>query len=110
MNLMQNKEIIEQRGKELKNIYKISSIINDTTKQMAQKLNEQGEILINVEQHIDKAAENVEDAHKEIVKADELSKGNNKKMIIIIIIVVVVVAVVLAIAIPVGIKNAKKNK
>jgi len=110
LNLMENKEIIEQRGKELKNIYKISAIINDTTKQMSQKLNEQGEVLVNIEQHIDKASENVEDAHNEITKADEMSKGNNKKMIIIIVIVVVVVAVVLAIAIPVGIKNSKKNK
>ena len=109
LNLMENKEIIEQRGKELKNIYKISAIINDTTKQMSQKLNEQGEVLVNIEQHIDKASENVEDAHNEITKADEMSKGNNKRMIIIIVIVVVVVAVVLAIAIPLGIKNSKKK-
>ena len=109
LNLMENKEIIEQRGKELRNIYKISAIINDTTKQMSQKLNEQGEVLVNIEQHIDKASENVEDAHNEITKADEMSKGNNKRMIIIIVIVVVVVAFVLAIAIPLGIKNSKKK-
>ena len=108
MNLMANKEIIELRGKELRDIYKMSSIIKDTTDNMAQKLNEQGEVLANIEDHVDKASENVEEAHKEIEKADKLSQGNNKRLIIIIVIVVVVVGVVLGIAIPLALKSKKK--
>ena len=109
MNLMQNKEIIEQRGKELRDIHKMSAIIKDTTQNMSQKLHEQGEIIGNIEGHVDKASENVEDAHKEIVQADKLSKGNNKKLIIIIVIAIVAVGVTLAIALPLALKG-KKNK
>ena len=108
MNLMANKEIIELRGKELRDIYKMSSIIKDTTDNMAQKLTEQGEVLANIEDHVDKATENVEDAHKEIEKADKLSQGNTKRLIIIIVIVIVVVGVVLGIALPLALKNRKK--
>ena len=107
LNLMENKEILEQRGKELKNIYKISSIINDTTKQMSQKLNEQGEVIVNIEGHVDKASDNVEEAHKEIVAADKISKGNNKKLIIIIVIAIVAVGITLAIALPLTLKKKK---
>jgi len=108
MNLMANKEIIEQRGKEIRDIYKMSSIIKDTTQNMSQKLHQQGEVINIIEGHVDKASENVEDAHKEIVQADKLSKGNNKKLIIIIVIAIVAVGITLAIALPITLKGNKK--
>lgn len=111
MDLMNNQEVIEQRGKQLREIAKVSAIIKDTTDKMSQQLNEQGEVLVNVENHIDKANENVEDAHKEIVKADGYSKGNNKRLIIIIVIIIVAVGAALGIILPLALKGKdEKNE
>ena len=97
MDLMTNKEVIEQRGKALREIHKTAAIIKDTTDKMAQDLVHQGEMLDDVEQHVVKAEDNVEKADKEIKKADELSKGNTKRLACIIAIVVIAIGVVLAI-------------
>lgn len=110
MDLMNNKEVLEQRGKQLREIVKVSAIIKDTTDKMAQQVNEQGEVLINVENHIDKAADNVEEAHKAIVKADGYSKGNNKRLIIIIIIIIIAVGAALGIILPLALKSGKDDK
>ena len=97
MDLMTNKEVLEQRGKALQEIHKTAAIIKDTTDKMAQDLVHQGEMLDDVEQHVVKAEDNVEKADKEIKKADELSKGNTKRLACIIAIVVIAIGVVLAI-------------
>lgn len=97
MNLMNNAEMLNQRKKELQEIHKTSALIKDTTDIMAQKLNEQGEMLDNVEAHVIKAEDNVEKAGKEINKANELSKSNNKRLCCIMLIVTVAIGVVLAI-------------
>jgi Mg2+ and Co2+ transporter CorA len=110
MDLMNNKEVLEQRGKQLREIHKVSAIIKDTTDKMAQQVNEQGEVLINVENHIDKATDNVEEAHKAIVKADGYSKGNNKRLIIIIIIIIIAVGAALGIILPLALKSGKDDK
>jgi len=97
LDLMNNKEILEQRRKELQDIHKTSAMIKDTTEQMKQDLYKQGEILTNVEDNVFKTDENVEDAGKEILKANEYSKGNTKKLCCLIFIVIVVVFVAVAI-------------
>lgn len=97
VDLMQNKEYLDQRGKELKEIHKTAALIKDTTDKMAQDLSKQGEMLDDVEAKVIKAEENVEKAGKEINKANELSKGNTKRLCCIIIIVVVAVGVILAV-------------
>ena len=97
VDLMNNKEYLEQRGKELKEIHKTAAIIKDTTDKMAQDLNKQGEILDDVEAKVIKVEENVEKGAKEIKKADELSRGNTKRLSCIIFIVVVAIGVILAI-------------
>ena len=97
LDLMNNKEILEQRRKELQDIHKTSAMIKDTTEQMKQDLYKQGEILTNVEDNVFKTDENVEDAGKEILKANEYSKGNTKKLCCTIFIVIVVVFVAVAI-------------
>ena len=100
LDLMNNKEILEQRRKELQDIHKTSAMIKDTTEQMKQDLYKQGEILTNVEDNVFKTDENVEDAGKEILKANEYSKGNTKKLcctiFIVILVVIVAVAIVLS--------------
>ncbi len=97
MNLMNNAEMLNQRKKELQEIHKTSALIKDTTDIMAQKLNEQGEMLDNVEAHVIKAEDNVEKAGKEINKANELSKSNNKRLCCIMILITVSIGVVLAV-------------
>ena len=97
MNLMNNAEMLNQRKKELQEIHKTSALIKDTTDIMAQKLNEQGEMLDNVEAHVIKAEDNVEKANKEINKANELSKSNNKRLCCIMILITVSIGVVLAV-------------
>lgn len=97
LDLMNNKEILEQRRKELQDIHKTSAMIKDTTEQMKQDLYKQGEILTNVEDNVFKTDENVEDAGKEILKANEYSKGNTKRLCCLIFIVIVVVFVAVAI-------------
>jgi t-SNARE complex subunit (syntaxin) len=97
LNLMANKDVLEQRGKALQEIHKTAALIKDTTDKMAQDLVKQGEMLDNVEAHVVKAEDNVEKAGKEIKKADELSKGNTKRVGCIIAIVVIAIGVVLAI-------------
>jgi t-SNARE complex subunit (syntaxin) len=97
LNLMANKDVLEQRGKALQEIHKTAALIKDTTDKMAQDLVKQGEMLDNVESHVVKAEDNVEKAGKEIKKADELSKGNTKRVGCIIAIVVIAIGVVLAI-------------
>ncbi len=100
LDLMNNKEILEQRRKELQDIHKTSAMIKDTTEQMKQDLYKQGEILTNVEDNVFKTDENVEDAGKEILKANEYSKGNTKRLcctiFIVILVVIVAVAIVLS--------------
>ena len=97
LDLMNNEEILQQRRKELQDIHKTSAMIKDTTAQMAVKLEEQGEMLNNVEDHVIKTEDNVEKAGKEINKANEYSKGNTKRLCCIIIIIVIAIGVVLSI-------------
>lgn len=105
LNLMANKDVLEQRGKALQEIHKTAALIKDTTDKMAQDLVKQGEMLDNVEAHVVKAEDNVEKAGKEIKKADELSKGNTKRVGCIIAIVVIVIGVVLAIVLSLVLKD-----
>ena len=107
MNLMQNKEVLEQRGKALQEIHKTAALIKDTTDKMAQDLVQQGEMLDDVEQHVVKAEDNVNKAEKEIKRADELSRGNTKRLACIIVIVVVAIGAVLAIVLSLVLKNKK---
>ena len=97
MDLMNNKEVLEQRRKELEDIHKTSALIKDTTDIMAVKVKEQADMLDNIENNVIKTEDNVDKANKEIIKANELSKSNNKRLCCIMLIVTVAIGVVLAI-------------
>lgn len=71
MDLVNNKEVLENRRKELESIHKTAAILKDTTDQMAQDLNKQGAELDEIEANVIQSKENAEKAHKEITKADE---------------------------------------
>ena len=97
VNLMNNQEYLGQRKKELQEIHKTAALIKDTTDKMAQDVHQQGEMLNDIEEKVVKTEDNVEKAGKEINRANELSKGNTKRICCIIWIVIIVIGVVLAV-------------
>ena len=97
MDLMNNREVLEKRRKELESIHKTAAILKDTTDQMAQDLNKQGAQLEEIEANVITSKENAEKAHKEIVKADELSRGNRKRMLCLIFAVFIAIGGITAI-------------
>jgi t-SNARE complex subunit (syntaxin) len=97
MDLMNNREVLEKRRKELESIHKTAAILKDTTDQMAQDLNKQGAQLEEIETNVITSKENAEKAHKEIVKADELSRGNRKRMLCLIFAVFIAIGGITAI-------------
>ena len=82
--LIDNKEFLEHRNKELQQIHKTAAQLKDLTDDMAKQLNQQGEKLDIIEENVDKAAENAAEAKKEIETANKNSKKNTKKMICLI--------------------------
>ena len=96
-DLQSNQEILKERGKQLNEIHKTSAMLKDVSDAMVQKLDEQGAILEEVEGNVIKAEDNAKKAKQEIIKADEMSKGNRKKMICLITIVIVAILAIGAI-------------
>ena len=72
-------------------------MLKDVSDAMVKKLDEQGAILEVVEGNVIKAEDNAKKAKQEITKADEMSKGNRKKMICLITIVIVAILAIGAI-------------
>lgn len=96
-DLQTNKEILEERRKQLEAIHQTSAKIKDISDSMAKQLNEQGAILDDVEQNVETAKDNAIKAKEEITKADEMSRGNRKKMLCLILIIILAVGVISAI-------------
>ena len=89
--LSNNEEILKQRGKELNEIHQISSQINEMTNEMSKKVVDQGIILDKIEDNVIQTEKNATEAKKEIIKADEMSRSNRKRMMCYIIIIVVAI-------------------
>ncbi len=96
-DLQNNQEILEQRGKQLQEIHGVSSQIKDMTDTMVNKVNEQGAILDNIEGNVIQTEDNAKKAKQEITKADEMSRGNNKRMYCFIAIIAIVILAISAI-------------
>lgn len=96
-DLANNKEVLEERRKNLEAIHQTSAKIKDLSDAMVKQLDEQGAILDNIEQNVVTTEDNAKKAKEEITKADEASRGNRKKMICLIIIILVAVGGVTAI-------------
>lgn len=97
--IISNQEYYKEREKELQKIHQTAAQLKDFTDEMAKEVNSQGEILENVEVNVDKAAENVSEAKKNIEEAEKKSKKNRKKMCCLIVIIFVAIAAVTAILI-----------
>ena len=88
-DLANNKEVLEERRKQLESIHQASAKIKDISDTMAKQLDEQGAILDEVETNVITAEDNAKKAKNEIKKAEETSRGNRKKMICYIVIILV---------------------
>ena len=88
-DLANNKEVLEERRKQLESIHQTSAKIKDISDTMAKQLDEQGAILDEVETNVITAEDNAKKAKNEIKKAEETSRGNRKKMICYIVIILV---------------------
>lgn len=96
-NLQNNQEILEQRGKQIREIHEVSGQIKDISDSMVNKVNEQGAILDNIETNVIASEDNAKKAKEEIKKADEMSKGNSKKLYCYITIIAVAILAIAAI-------------
>ena len=96
-DLMHNQEILDARRKELEGIHQTAAMLKDTTDKMAQDVQQQGVMLDDIEHNVEVAEENAIKAKKEITKADEISRGNRKRMCCFIIIIAVAIAAITAI-------------
>ena len=92
--LIDNKEFLEYRNKELQQIHKTAAQLKDLTDDMAKQINQQGEKLDIIEENVDKAAENAAEAKKEIETANKNAKKNTKKMVCLIIFVFIALAAI----------------
>ena len=97
MDLMNNKEVLEQRRKELEGIHKTTAILKDTTDQMSKDVHQQGIMLEDIENQVNNAHDNAVKAKKEITDANEMSKGNSKRMCCFIFIILITIGVIVAI-------------
>lgn len=96
-DLANNKEVLDERRKNLEAIHQTSAKIKDMSDSMAKQLDEQGAILDDIEANVITAEDNAAKAKEEIKKADEMSRGNRKKYICLIIIVLVAIGAITAI-------------
>ena len=96
-DLQNNQEIIDKREEQLQEIHGVSSQIKDMTATMVNKVNEQGAILDTIEGNVVQSEDNAKKAKQEIKKADEMSKGNNKRMYCFIAIIAIVILAITAI-------------
>jgi t-SNARE complex subunit (syntaxin) len=96
-DLQNNQDILNQRRDQLQEIHGVSSQIKDMTDTMVNKVNEQGAILDTIEGNVIESEDNAKKAKQEIKKADEMSKGNNKRMYCFIAIIAIVILAITAI-------------
>ena len=96
-DLANNKEVLDERRKNLEAIHQTSAKIKDMSDAMAKQLDEQGAILDDIEANVITAEDNAVKAKEEIKKADEMSRGNRKKYICLIIIILVAIGAITAI-------------
>ena len=96
-DLQNNQEIIDKREEQLQEIHGVSSQIKDMTVTMVNKVNEQGAILDTIEGNVVQSEDNAKKAKQEIKKADEMSKGNNKRMYCFIAIIAIAILAITAI-------------
>ncbi len=97
MEIMNNQEALQNRRKELEQIHHTAALLKETTDKMATDVNKQGAMLEEIEANVINAKDNAVKAKQEITKADEISRGNRKRLLCLIIIILVALGGITAI-------------
>ena len=97
LDIMNEQDVLEKRKKELETIHQTAALLKDTTDKMAFDVHQQGEKLNQVEIKVQDAENNAQKANKEIQKADEISRGNKKRLFCLLAIVLVAIGGLVAI-------------
>lgn len=87
--IIDKKEYYEKREEDLQKVHQIAGKIKDLTQDMAKTLEGQREKLDTIENHVDEAHDNAVEARQQIIKANQTSKKNTKKLCCIIFIIAV---------------------
>ena len=97
LEIMNNQEALQNRRKEIEQIHQTAALLKETTDKMATDVNKQGAMLEEIEANVINAKENAGKAKQEITKADEISRGNRKRLICLIVIILVAIGGITAI-------------
>ena len=97
LDIMNEQDVLEKRRKELETIHQTSAMLKDTTDKMAQDVHQQGAILNQVEIKTEEAENNAKKGHQEIQKADEISRGNRKRLFCLLFIILIALGGLVAI-------------
>ena len=87
MDLINDKDVLEERRKNLEDIHKTAAQMKEITDKMAQDVNQQGALLDEIEGKVIESEENANKAKQEIEEANKISKSNKKCVIFYIIII-----------------------
>lgn len=87
-DLMNNKDLLMERRKNLEDIHKTAANLKSITDQMAIDVSNQGVILDEIEAKVEDSKDKAEKAKEEIIAADKISKSNKKCYIFFVIIAI----------------------
>ena len=98
LSLEKNSEIMDKRNEDLAKVHEASSELNKLSEVMKKEVYQQGEMLNDIEAHVEKTETNINKAKEQIKEADKLQKEGGKKTRCFIFIVLGVVAAIVAIS------------
>ena len=88
MDLMNNKDVLEERRKNLQDIHQTAAQMKEITDKMALDVNQQGAILDDIEGKVIDSEDKANKARQEIEEANKISKSNKKCVIFYILIII----------------------
>ena len=88
MDLMNNKDVLEERRKNLQDIHQTAAQMKEITDKMALDVNQQGAILDDIEGKVIDSEDKANKARQEIEEANKISKNNKKFFIFYILIII----------------------
>ncbi len=94
--LLNRNDFLKQRDNEIKDIHKISGMINGLSEEMKKNVYEGGLKINNIEENIDNTVQNAFKAEKEINNAKKIEYKNRKKLCCILWIAIFIIAAIIS--------------
>ena len=94
--LLNRNDFLKQRDNEIKDIHKISGMINGLSEEMKKNVYEGGLKINNIEENIDNTVQNAYKAEKEINNAKKIEAKNKKKLCCILWIAIFIIAAIIS--------------